>query len=75
MATDMTAEEISDLPVRVTMADQSVAMDLDSQPLSDLGVSVMDQDVLERNVAAQVGFVGLFTNNTIGGCSFIQEGG
>ena len=31
-----------------------VAADLDSQPLNDLGVSVMDQDVLERNVAAQV---------------------
>ena len=34
--------------------DASVAADLDSQPLNDLGVSVMDQDVLERNVAAQV---------------------
>ena len=34
--------------------DDSVAADLDSQPLNDLGVSVMDQDVLERNVAAQV---------------------
>jgi hypothetical protein len=33
----------------------SVATDLDSQPLNELGVSVMDQDVLERNVAAQVG--------------------
>lgn len=28
--------------------------DLDSQPLEDLGVNIMDQDVLERNVAAQV---------------------
>lgn len=35
-------------------ADSSIAADLDSQPLNDLGVSVMDQDVLERNVAAQV---------------------
>lgn len=34
--------------------DESVAADLDSQPLNDVGVSVMDQDVLERNVAAQV---------------------
>ena len=32
----------------------SVAEDLKTQPLDDLGVSVMDQDVLERNVAAQV---------------------
>ena len=30
------------------------AADMDTQPLDDLGVSVMDQDVLERNVAAQV---------------------
>jgi hypothetical protein len=37
------------------MTADSVATDLDSQPLNDLGVSVMDQDVLERNVAAQVG--------------------
>jgi len=35
-----------------TMAE--ITADLDSQPLNDLGVSVMDQDVLERNVAAQV---------------------
>jgi hypothetical protein len=33
---------------------QSVLADLDSQPLSDLGVSVMDQEVLEANVAAEV---------------------
>jgi hypothetical protein len=33
---------------------QSVMADLDSQPLSDLGVSVMDQEVLEANVAAEV---------------------
>jgi hypothetical protein len=39
------AEDARDVPV---------AEDLDSQPLNDLGVSVMDQDVLERNVAAQV---------------------
>lgn len=32
----------------------SEAEDLNSQPLDDLGVSVMDQEVLERNVAAQV---------------------
>ena len=31
-----------------------VAEDLKSRPLDELGVSVMDQDVLERNVAAQV---------------------
>jgi hypothetical protein len=37
------------------MTADSVVTDLDSQPLNDLGVSVMDQDVLERNVAAQVG--------------------
>lgn len=36
------------------MAEHSVATHLDSQPLSDLGVCVMDQDVVERNVAAQV---------------------
>jgi len=34
--------------------DESAAADLGSQSLNDLGVSVMDQDVLERNVAAQV---------------------
>jgi len=33
---------------------EAVAEDLGSQSLDDLGVSVMDQDVLERNVAAQV---------------------
>lgn len=42
-----------DPPPSVEITDDSVAMDLDSQPLNDLGVSVMDQDVLERNVAAQ----------------------
>ena len=36
------------------VADPSIAPDLDSQPLTDWGVSVVDQDVLERNVAAQV---------------------
>jgi hypothetical protein len=57
MATDAAAMATEDSPTPVvpeTMVDQSVAMDLDSQPLNDLGVSVMDQDVLERNVAAQV---------------------
>ena len=50
------------------MADEqmhiSAAADLDSQPLNDLGVSVMDQDVLERNVAAQVS--GRGTEVTVG---------
>jgi hypothetical protein len=46
----------------VTMADQSAMEDLDSQPLNDLGVSVMDQDVLERNVAAQVRILGNITD-------------
>lgn len=54
MAIDTVIIHTSDPVVSETMADQSVAADLDSQPLNDLGVSVMDQDVLERNVAAQV---------------------
>jgi hypothetical protein len=33
---------------------QSVLADLDSQPLTELGVSVVDQEVLEANVAAEV---------------------
>jgi hypothetical protein len=37
-----------------TAQDTATVADLDSQPLGDLGVSVMDQDQLERNVAAQV---------------------
>ena len=37
-----------------TTEERPTAMDLDSAPLGDLGVSVMDQDVFERNVAAQV---------------------
>ena len=37
-----------------TIMEESVAADLGSQSLDDLGVSVMDQDILERNVAAQV---------------------
>ena len=41
-------------PVAEDAMDISEAADLDSQPLNDLGVSVIDQDVLERNVAAQV---------------------
>jgi len=53
-ATAMTTEESFTPVVPGTVVDQSFAMDLDSQPLNDLGVSVMDQDVLERNVAAQV---------------------
>jgi len=36
------------------MMEDTTAADLDSQPLNDLGVSFMDQDELERNVAAQV---------------------
>jgi hypothetical protein len=58
MATDtpvMSAEDTSDSVMEdSTMANPSTAADLDSQPLTDLGVSVMDQDMLERNVAAQV---------------------
>jgi len=50
----MDAEEpsVPDMPDFMTAV--SVAADLDSQPLNDLVVSVMDQDVLERNVEAQV---------------------
>lgn len=53
--TAMDTEQMSvpGLPETVP-TDSSIAADLDSQPLNDLGVSVMDQDVLERNVAAQV---------------------
>jgi hypothetical protein len=58
MGTDtpvITADDISD-PVMEdsSMAVPTTAADLDSQPLNELGVSVIDQDVLERNVAAQV---------------------
>jgi len=34
--------------------DTTAAEDVDSQPLNDLGVSFMDQDELEKNIAAQV---------------------
>ena len=58
MATDtpvMTAEDTSDALMEDSpLADPPAFADLDSQPLTDLGVSVMDQDVLERNIAAQV---------------------
>lgn len=58
MATDdpvLTADDTTDSVMEdSTMADPSTAADLDSRPLTALGVSVMDQDVLERNVAAQV---------------------
>lgn len=51
----VTAEDTTDSVMEDgTMADPSTAADLDSRPLTDLGVSVMDQNVLERNVAAQV---------------------
>jgi hypothetical protein len=42
----------NDTPQQHDMSD--VVPDLDSQPLNDLGVSVMDQDTLERNLAVQV---------------------
>jgi len=45
----------SDPAPRHVMTDVAISADImDSQPLNDLGVSVMDQDTLERNVAAQV---------------------
>jgi len=52
----MGADEITaDATAVPLMAEHaSLAGDLDSQPLNELGVSLMDQDVLERNVAAQV---------------------
>jgi len=50
--------DIEEPPVPVVpdtiSADPCVPADLDLQPLNELGVGVMDQDVLERNVAAQV---------------------
>lgn len=49
-----TAEQTPVVVVKDSMGTDSVAADLDSRPLNDLGVSVMEQDVLERNVAAQV---------------------
>jgi len=58
MAQETKAEDRGGAPVLADsedmLIDESVAADMDSQPLNDLGVSVMDQDVLERNVAAQV---------------------
>ena len=58
MATDTLVMSTEDGPNAViadsNMADPSIAPDLESQPLTALGVSIMDQDVLERNVAAQV---------------------
>jgi hypothetical protein len=56
IATDAGRMEMPEtLPAIAEMSTMAgTAADLDSQPLNDLGVSVMDQDVLERNVAAQV---------------------
>ena len=58
MTEEITAVDTEQMAVSVLLGtmptDPSIAADLDSQPLNDLGVSVMDQDVLERNVAAQV---------------------
>ena len=57
----MESEKVEDvLAETVQMAEQ------DSQPLNDLGVSVMDQDELERNVAAQVEPARLRGDLTIG---------
>jgi hypothetical protein len=58
--------------VEVTVLETTAVMDLDSQPLNDLGVSVMDQDELERNVAAQVGSAGLGWDLTVGGCGHVE---
>lgn len=49
----MNMAELTPVAAEDTM-NVSEAEDLNSQPLDDLGVSVMDQEVLERNVAAQV---------------------
>ena len=49
-----TAMVAEGLPIPPIPNGMPVFADLDSQPLDDLGVSVMDQDVLERNVAAKV---------------------
>jgi hypothetical protein len=56
MATEAGRKEMPEsLPATTEMSIMpDMASDLDSRPLNDLGVSVMDQDVLERNVAAQV---------------------
>ena len=54
-ATEMDMDVSSEAIVsEMNIPGPSAAADLDSRPLTDLGVSVMDQDVLERNVAAQV---------------------
>lgn len=56
MATDAgRMEMLESLPATTEMSTMvEMTADLDSRPLNDLGVSIMDQDVLERNVAAQV---------------------
>ena len=51
---DMDVDDLSERSTSVTIAKDLPSVDLDSQPLTDLGVDVLDQDVLERTVAAQV---------------------
>jgi hypothetical protein len=65
----MEEEKVEDTAVETT-----AMTDLDSQPLNDLGVSVMDQDQLERNVAAQVGSTRLGWDLTLGGCCHVEAG-
>jgi hypothetical protein len=55
----MDADEAAAQTDPMTAADgdameDTLGADLGSQPLDELGVSVMDQDVLEREVVAQV---------------------
>jgi hypothetical protein len=54
------------------VAETTAMTDLDSQPLNDLGVSVMDQDELERNVVAQVTSARLGWHLTVGGCCHVE---
>jgi len=54
--------------------DTPTAGDVDSQPLSDLGVSFMNQDELEKNVAAQVWTFSFSLDLALmaGGCSYVE---